>query len=73
MELPPHRSAVVAPDAVRAPRATFRFWGVSWNKSNGRWHAQYRDANGKQHTIGLFDTQEEAAHAYNAAIRRAGL
>ena len=29
--------------------------------------------NGKQRTIGLFDTQEAAAHAVNAAIRRAGL
>ena len=27
----------------------------------------------KQRTIGLFDTQEAAAHAVNAAIRRAGL
>ena len=28
-----------------------------------------RDANGKLCHIGLFDTQEAAAHAYNAAIR----
>ena len=38
-----------------------------------RWAAQYKDANGKQRGIGLFDTQEEAARAHNAAIRRAGL
>jgi len=38
-----------------------------------RWKAEYRDANGKQRFIGLFDTQEAAAHAVNAAIRRAGL
>ena len=31
------------------------------------------DANGKKRHIGLFDTQEAAAHAVNAAIRRAGL
>ena len=32
-----------------------------------------KDANGKQRTIGIYDTQEDAARAYNAAIRRAGL
>ena len=35
--------------------------------------AQYTDANGKMRHIGLFDTQEAAAHAVKAAIRRAGL
>ena len=35
--------------------------------------AIYRDANGKNCHIGLLDTQEAAAHAYNAAVRRAGL
>ena len=33
----------------------------------------YKDANGKKRTIGRFDTQEQAAHAVSAAIRRAGL
>ena len=37
------------------------------------WEAYYKDADGKRHRIGLYDTQETAAHAYNAAIRRAGL
>jgi len=37
------------------------------------WMAQYTDASGKRRTIGYFDTQEDAARAYNAAIRRAGL
>ena len=36
--------------------------------------AQYTDADGKtRRTIGYYDTQEQAAHAVNAAIRRAGL
>ena len=35
--------------------------------------ARYTDANGKEHAIGYYDTQEDAAHAVNAAIRRAGL
>ena len=33
----------------------------------------YKGANSKNRTIGYFDTQEAAAHAVNAAIRRAGL
>ena len=46
---------------------------MTWDKKKRRWAARYKDASGKQRTIGLFDTQEAAAHAVNAAIRRAGL
>ena len=52
---------------------TSRFWGVSWHKEMQRWQAKYKDANGKTRFIGRFDTEEAAAHAVNAAIRRAGL
>jgi len=69
-----NRSAVVAPDPARAPSATSsKFWGVLWDKSSRRWKAEYRDAEGKKRHIGRYDTQEDAAHAVNAAIRRAGL
>ena len=68
------RSAIVAPDPTRAASATTsKFWGVTWNKQNGRWRAHYTDADGKRRYIGLYDSQEAAAHAVNAAIRRAGL
>ena len=68
------RAAVVAPDPARDPTATTsKFWGVSWDKSARRWRAGYRDASGKHRFIANFDTQEQAAHAVNAAIRRAGL
>ena len=68
------RSAVVPPDPARAPTAkTSKYWGVTWNKRVRRWKAEYTDANCKTRYIGLFDTQEAAAHAVNAAIRRAGL
>ena len=71
---PSDRSAVVAPDPALAPTATTsKFWGVTWDKKRRRWAAQYTDANGKRRGIGRFDTQEAAAHAVNAAIRRAGL
>ena len=52
---------------------TSKFWGVTWDKREQRWKAYYHDANGKRRQIGLYDTQEAAAHAVNAAIRRAGL
>ena len=62
------------PDPARdATATTSKYWGVTWDKQRRRWKATYRDANGKQRTIGLFDTQEAAAHAVNAAIRQAGL
>ena len=68
------RSAVVAPDPARDPtESTSKFWGVSWDKNGRRWMATYTDATGKKRWIGLFDTQEAAAHAVNAAIRRVGL
>jgi len=71
---PRDRSAVVAPDPARDPtQTTSKFWGVSWHKGGRRWKAQYTDVNGKRRSIGLFDDQEAAAHAVNAAIRRAGL
>jgi hypothetical protein len=68
------RSAVVAPDPSRDLTATTsKFWGVTWNKRDRRWQARYKDAHGKRRNLGLHDTQEDAAHAVNAAIRRAGL
>ena len=46
---------------------------MNWDKQKRRWKACYNDATGKRRHIGLFDTQEAAAHAVNAAIRRADL
>ena len=72
--LVPKRAAVIAPDPERTPtETTSKYWGVTWHKQRRRWMAQYTDANGKRRTIGYFDTQEDAARAYNATIRRAGL
>ena len=69
-ELGPHnkldRSAIVAPDP--ATETTSKFWGVNWDRQNRRWKARYSDANGKLRSIGLYNTQEAAAHAVNAAI-----
>ena len=68
------RQRPLAPDPARAATGmTSKFWGVTWDKREQRWKAYYHDANGKRRQIGLYDTQEAAAHAVNAAIRRAGL
>ena len=68
------RAAVAAPDPARDPtEESSKYWGVSWDTRARWWRAHYKDATGKQRHLGLFDTQEQAAHAVNAAIRRAGL
>ena len=36
---------------------------------NKRWRADIKDADSKTRSAGLHDTQELAAHAYNAAVR----
>ena len=46
---------------------------MTWHKRDRRWQAKYTDATGKKRHIGYYNDQEAAAHAVNAAIRRAGL
>ena len=66
----PKKADVVPPDPAHGPtEPSSKFWGVTWSKRLRRWRADYTDANGKRCYIGLFDTQEPAAHAVNAAIR----
>ena len=67
------RMRAVCAELRTLPRFAPKFWGVAWDKRKRRWAARYRDADGKTRTIGYFDDQEEAAHAVNAAIRRASL
>ena len=75
MELEPPRTPDRPPRTPAAERAatSSKYWGVHWHKRKRRWQASYHDANGKHRSLGSFDTQEAAAHAVNAAIRRAGL
>ena len=55
--------------SIGAPtETTSKFWGVNWHKGRRRWEARYYDATDKRRSIGYFDTQEQAAHAVNAAI-----
>ncbi len=45
---------------------TSRFRGVSLNKASGKFEARIREA-GKNHYLGSFSDEEEAARAFDAA------
>ena len=46
--------------------STSRALGVSWDKSAGKWKAQLRHG-GKNHHLGYFTEEQDAAAAYQAA------
>lgn len=48
---------------------TLRKRGVSWHKRDGRFQALIRD-NGRNRSLGYFDTADEAEAAYNAEAER---
>jgi hypothetical protein len=50
-----------------------RFLGVSWDKSSKKWRAYYKDAERKNHHVGLYDDEEVAARARDKAITDPGL
>ncbi|OMD76880.1 HNH endonuclease [Paenibacillus odorifer] len=49
------------------PATTSNYKGVSWNKKYSKWKAEIY-YNGKNHFIGLFESEEEAAIKYNEQI-----
>jgi len=55
--------------ARKAPTSAFR--GVSWQKSKKSWRTEIKERGQSTH-LGYFQTQQEAALAYNAAVTRLG-
>lgn len=52
-----------------APRGEVSYWGVAKVAASGHYRA-YVTERGKQKSLGVFVTAEEAAHAYNLEIKR---
>jgi len=69
------RMRLVCAELRAQPRFAPKYWGVAWDERKQRWRASYVDGTGRRHVLGFFVRGEEAAaaHAVNAAIRRAGL
>jgi hypothetical protein len=50
------------------PRKSSKYRGVFWHKSSNKWRAQI-NYDSKQHALGYFEEEEEAARAYDRAAR----
>lgn len=65
------RLATVSENAMnrgRTKRNRTGYKGVSFHRGNGRWRARIQ-REGKEHTLGYFDTPEEAFAAYRGAAK----
>ncbi|KAG1660109.1 hypothetical protein FOA52_015089 [Chlamydomonas sp. UWO 241] len=53
-------------DRAVAGKKSSKFEGVTWNKARGAWRAQLCGS-GSVHPVGFYDTEEDAARAYDCA------
>jgi hypothetical protein len=49
-----------------------KYKGVSWQPSRGKWYAQIR-IDGRSKNLGRFDREEDAARAYDDAVKSLGI
>jgi len=67
------RTVAASPDA-RVPRGSSRFTGVYWSKATKKWQAALHvPGEKKQHYLGVFASEEAAARARDAEVRRRNL
>jgi len=50
-----------------------KYYGVSWHRASSQYRAFYSDARGKRVYVGRFNDEDDAARAYNSAVRRHNL
>ena len=72
MSLPRRGSARIAAQAIATTARHSKYRGVSWSKSGNKWVAQII-IDGKFKYLKLHKTEEDAAHAWDAAARAAQL
>ena len=67
------RTVAASPDA-RVPRGSSRFTGVYWSKTTKKWQAALHvPGEKKQHYLGVFASEDAAARARDAEVRRRNL
>ena len=57
--------------AIKRKGTTSKFRGVYWDKQYRKWRSVY-EISGKKHYVGRFDSEIEAAKAWNEATQKAG-